>query len=97
MNLIGTEIPSNMFFWHPEDGEFRQEASSLRGYKFNSQIWDDSADAGFVMVSDRTGESLPFYLSEVKTDNEGDVLAWHYKAYSKDPKLSKLTAVVWND
>lgn len=93
--IIGERIPSDLFFWHPDDAMFTQDISSLSGCNLFGQLYDDACDEGFVMVSKRTGEELPFYLDETK---EGcDSKAWTFKPVTSDPRLSKLTVEIFND
>lgn len=59
-------------------------------------IFEDSCDAGFVMVSERTGKELTFYLDR-EEKRDGDLVAWHFKPVTRDPALQGVTATVWND
>lgn len=94
--IIGQHISSSMFFWHSDTYTFTQEASTLKGYQWAGQLYDDAADTGFVLVSERTGKELAFYLEDAEYHNE-DVVAWHFRPATVDPHLSKMKLVIFND
>lgn len=93
--VIGPEISTSMFFWHPEMATFSQEVSSLGQFQ-PGQLYDDAADLGFVLVSDRTGDKIPFYFHKEEHHN-GELVAWEFHSASKDPRLAKLKVIVHND
>ena len=90
------QILSNRFTWMPSEGHFTTFASDAQ-FRLE-RIYQDACDVGFVMVSERTGKELTFYLDKEERDPSGeDIIAWHFKSDSRDPLLKKLTATVWND
>ena len=98
--IIGPKIASGMFFWHHDELMFSQEASTLqRGthHPFFGRLYDDACDEGFVLVSARTGEELPFYLDETKFLDNGDIIEWRFKPVTNDRNLKDLSVVVSND
>lgn len=97
--IIGNKISTRQFFFDKEDGMFTQEISSLGTLAGNlmGQLWDDACDQGFVLVSHRTGEEIPFYLDVTERDREGDIQCWNFKSASKDPDMRYLTVSVFND
>lgn len=95
--LIGREIYTNMFDWHPDMGLFTQEISSLGDRAFG-WLCDDACDIGFVLVSEKTGKKIPFYLDETDyCDGGEDVAGWNFRPVTNDPKLSKLKVLIVND
>ena len=97
--IIGNKISTKQFFFHKEDSMFTQEISSLGTLAsyLTGQLYDDACDQGFVLVSDRTGAEIPFYLDETETSNEGEILCWNFKAASLKPELVGLKVCVFND
>ena len=97
--IIGNKISTKMFYYDKEDSMFTQEVSSLGTLASNltGQLYDDACDQGFVLVSHRTGEEVPFYLDETETSNEGETLCWNFKAASLKPELLNLKVCVFND
>lgn len=101
--IIGKEISSSMFIWNGKDCCFSQEISSLgdQGKSLFSQLYDDSCDAGFVMVSHKTGNRFAFYLKEIHRNKEGEITHWSFKPVAeslrKFPHLRKLEGRIWND
>ncbi len=95
MAVIGNTISSSSFFYDKSTKTFSADASELK--QFLSQLYDDACDAGFVMLSSRTGTRQPYYLDrEIKQDNE--VMGWEllpalpYKTGAEGTKV-----VVFND
>jgi len=88
-------INSTGFTYYKDDNEFVAEASDI-DFRLE-RIFPDSADAGFKMVSARTGKELTFYLDHEEKSNEGELQAWHFKAYTRDSALKNITAIVFND
>jgi hypothetical protein len=44
------------------------------------RLYDDSADAGFVMVSEKTGAEVVFLVDGEHRDHEGDITHWTFSA-----------------
>ena len=78
--LIATKIDSRHFTYTPDvsgmGGVFSIEMSTLRFLGGIGQIWNDSIDAGFVMVSAKTGREAIFVCINIKCDAERDVIYW---------------------
>lgn len=79
---------------------FVTEASSLKN-PFYGSIYNDAADVGFGLVSEKTGELAVFYLDEKHQNREGEVLYWSFKptteTIKKFPQLARVKAIVYND
>jgi hypothetical protein len=65
------------------------------------QVYPDACDAGFKVVSVRTGKEVTFVVHDEARDKEGDLTHWTLKAVRNrqphDPILDLLTVVVYND
>jgi hypothetical protein len=93
--VIGSRISSEMFLYMPERKEFVAEASDLgRGFNPFSQIWNDSCDAGFVMVGQKTGKELIFTTAHTHRDAEGDITHWSFTAV---PSLNKRSGIKFEE
>lgn len=99
-NVIGPVFSSRQFSYDKKTKTFSTEASSLgRGVSFLKQLWNDSADTGFGIKSEKTGEVALFTLQQEHRDREGDLTHWTFTVYNpkRDSKLSGLKVVVFND
>jgi len=76
-NDIALRVKSELFDWYPAPLTFAGEASSLPHGIFGA-VYRDAADAGFVMVSQWTGEERLFLLESVTRDPDGDVQFWQF-------------------
>lgn len=87
-----------MFHYHKETNDFSQEASSLRGnVAIMGQLYDDAADIGFVLVSEHTGQEVPFCMYQEMKSEEGEILWWKFKSTSPHKLLEDMTVTVYND
>lgn len=74
---------------------FSAEASEIGRKIMNlGRVYDDAADLGFTIISEKTGKGAVFAVSHVLED-EGDVLAWEFVCVT--PGLKHLKAVIYND
>lgn len=87
-------VNSSKFMYDKVKKRFIAEASEIN-FRL-SRIYQDSADVGMFIVSNKTGQELRFYLTQTEK-REGDIIAWHFKADSRKPELKNITAVVFND
>ena len=99
--IIASKIDSDYFFYDKEDVLFHQEASSLPEH-FNpvSQIWNDSADSGFVMVGQKTGKELIFFEKSEIRNSENEITHWQFvaePAFNKKLISKPVKLVIWND
>lgn len=78
--IIGDRISTEKFSWDASRRTFCAEASDLRGFRHMGQVWNDAADAGFVMVSAATGREVVFTFSRTDT-NDGDIAGWWFTSY----------------
>ena len=92
---------TSQFSYYANTRMFVTEISDLNiGHNLNrlmSQAYDDAADTGFDMVSDRTGRVARFYFeSEMFTD--GELLGWRFICpENENPAGIELTCDVLND
>lgn len=90
-NLIAPKYSSKNFTYTPDKsgmgGVFSIEMSMLQALGGIQQVWNDSVDAGFVMVSAKTGNEAIFTCTEIKHDGERDVVYWKlcptFSSYNK--------------
>jgi hypothetical protein len=104
--LIAHKIDSRNFTYTADasgmGGVFSIEMSTLQSLGGIKQVWNDSIDAGFVMVSARTGREAIFVCTEIKLDGERDVVFWKlsptFSSYNQagGAQLQHVTVKVFN-
>jgi len=87
-------VSSRKFHWDKEKRQFSADISDAR--IMFGKVYPDSYDIGFIMISARTGLELKFYLDREEHIHD-EVVAWHFKALTRNPDLTDITAVVFND
>ena len=86
--IIADKISTKFFPWYENTRTFLSEASDLpKGFNPQSQIWNDSADLGFVLVSEKSDHKLLFTFVGNDYDSDGDVDGWLFKATQQLNKL----------
>ena len=93
--IIGPRLSTKSFTYDKNSQTFISEASDFGRAAFYGQLYDDACDEGFVLVSQKTEKAVPFYLSEVVRDVEGDITCWKFKGAC--PKFANLNVVILND
>lgn len=94
------QVSSELFTYDAPNKVLVTELSDLgKGFRLE-QIYQDSADAGFTMVSARTGKAIDFV--ECGRDMNGDEIAgWRFEPKPeqarKHPEIKGLTALIIND
>jgi hypothetical protein len=71
MKLSLIPIVSTVFTWTKNVGVV--ESSDLRGFNTMQSIYDDACDAGFPVLSSKTGEQILFLYSNDIFDKDGDL------------------------
>ncbi|CAB4143103.1 hypothetical protein UFOVP435_61 [uncultured Caudovirales phage] len=100
--ICTTTYSSSQFSIDYESCTATAEASDLGAVSTPpfSRIYDDACDAGFIMVSDKTGFVSVFELSWVEKDAD-DILAWHFapsmQSVKVQPALSRWKVTIFND
>jgi len=98
--ITADRINSTKFEYMDASQSFVVEASELpKGFSPHKQIWNDSTDVGFIMVSHKTSQKLIFIQTEVEM-YDGDVEAWNFVATPEgnDNQITfPLNAVIIND
>ena len=100
--IIAQTIPGNLFYYSTTNKEFVAEMSDLsKTFDPLSQVWNDSADAGFIMMGQKSDKGMLFIHTDVEYNAEGEITAWLFEA---DPKFNKefgldytVKAVIVND
>lgn len=68
---------------------------------FMGPLYDDAADIGLCILSEKTGKIARWCLSEVKKDCDGDVYSWEFIATPETlrwhPHLEHWKVIVFND
>jgi len=106
-NLIAPKYCSKNFTYVPDPtglgGVFTIEMSTLQALGGIQQVWDDSTDAGFVIVSAKTGNEAIFTWTEIKMDpTREDIVYWRlsptFSSYNKPGchQLQHVTVKVFN-
>ena len=100
-NVIASKISSKYFDYTSKDRLFCCEASGLpKSFNFLSEIYNDACDAGFIMVGEKTGIEVIFYLTETDIYHE-KIVGWNYKpeemAIRKYPEMKDVSVLIIND
>jgi hypothetical protein len=85
-----TEINTSLFTYSAKNKRFISEISTIRCNIFG-QIYDDACDAGFVLVSQKTGKKKTFFFINEET-KDGEIVSWNFK----DTK-GELEIIIYND
>jgi hypothetical protein len=98
-NQGGQHISARLFSW--DNGEGCAEISDLGPDFRMHQVWDDSCDIGFTIMSERTIELRTFVETGRDTDREGELLATHFTSLNANGRIDKsksaLTITLFND
>lgn len=105
-NLIAPKYSSRNFTYTPNHlmfgGTFTIEMSELQAIGGIQQVWSNSSDAGFVIVSAKTGNEAIFICTEIKMDSQRDIMYWvlspTFSSYNKPgcEHLQHITVKVFN-
>ena len=98
--IIADRISTKFFTWMESTQTFVTEASDLpKFFDPRKQLWNDSIDTGFVLVSENTNNELLFTFTRNDTDNEGAVDGWIFTAAPRfNPMLSReMRLLIVND
>jgi hypothetical protein len=102
-NVIGSSVLSNRFDYVSAWKTFIAEISELShgGVDPLGQLYNDSCDQGFVMISSKTGSEVEFYLHETQRDGEGEIGAWEFRATANaihhNFNLQNVKVIILND
>ena len=102
-NVIGSNILSRCFDYISASKTFMAEISELShgGVDPLGQLYNDACDQGFVMISDKTGSEVEFYLHNIQRDAEGDIIAWDFRpstnAIRHNSNLQNVKVIILND
>jgi hypothetical protein len=101
--VIGCKVNSSKFDFIPKSKEFVAEISMLShgGVDPMGQLYINSAERGFVMVSSKTGAEVEFEMVAEQRDADGDIRFWEFRPTWADvfhnPKLRDVRVTVLND
>lgn len=87
-----TTISSKQFTYHKESGNFISEMAEVS--PFLGQVFSDSCDEGFFMLSIKTSAVATFVLSKTNHDKEGEIWSWDFRANMNGKTLK---ARIFND
>lgn len=92
-------VSSKLFGINKEAKQFTAEASDISRHFY--RVYPDAADAGFEMVSDKTGNTSVWVANRDKYDAEGDLVFTEFvptpATLRKIPALRGWIALVYND
>ena len=96
--IIGQPINTQVFSYLKDTKEFVTEITSIiNPTRLFSRLYDDAADTGFVLVSEKTGKSQPYYLYATN-QFDGDTQSWEFlPAEPVLPALRNSKVIVFND
>ena len=76
MRLNPTPFSSKHFRYDPKTFTLSCFISDLDKTWPLSRLYDDAADVGIAILSEKTGVIETFYLDRIDEDSEGDIRAW---------------------
>jgi hypothetical protein len=98
-HILENAVDSSCFSF--KDGKFVAEASDIKGFTIDQQIYDDACDVGFGIRSAKTGKVVVYYLYNHDEDRDGDVTAWRFKPIEEHVRHNALAAktevIIFND
>jgi hypothetical protein len=106
MEICSVRHSSYLFTVHADRKEMSAYMSDLEANnpfgRAEGVVYDDACDAGFKIVSDKTGKEATFAQSGTKHSRSGDeVMAWTYEptrdTLRKIPQLKGWTITLIND
>lgn len=86
-------VSTRNFDWNKQTKTFVSFASDLGTLRME-QVYPDACDAGFTLVSERTGVPEKVVEFAVEVDSEGDLICTKFKPLN--PKLD-FTVIIFND
>ena len=101
--VIGHQISTRSFLWQKEQNTFTAEVSMLPKYfNFESRIWNDSMDAGFILISEKTGKRLIFTFTcqDISDDADREIMGWIFTAhpsFNKNVLTQPVRVLIIND
>ena len=103
MRIANIPYNSDRFTYNTSDKTFTIDSSDMSGNHFQ-QLWNDACDEGFAMISNITGNTVTFYLSDIIYNGFGDdteLTHWIYKPIDTDvrkyPQLAGVKVIIFND
>ena len=94
-------ISTHRFNYNKQNNTFTACISDLHTEQLFKTLYDDAADIGFEMVSEKTGALATFYLSHFNEDAEGDITEWVCLPTTETerafPQLRTATVIIFND
>lgn len=100
-NAIGHRASTKQFTYNKESKTFVCDMSELQHGGINplGQLYGDACDQGFVLVSEKTGSEVAFYLHHTEREADGDLRYWLFKAAAHrafEPATSELKVMIVN-
>lgn len=80
MTIIAREVLSDRFTWNEQNRIFVAEASDFQR-NLSGRVYDDACDAGFVMISVKTGGKILCLETSEKRDAENELLYTRFLCY----------------
>jgi hypothetical protein len=94
--MILRPSPVSSKFFSFKNNSFVAEMSDLQdNLKRFDRVYTDSADIGFSIVSEKSGASCVFAMTEMIRDDEGELQFWNFVCVT--PGFKNLKAVIFND
>lgn len=93
-------VSSKNFDWFPERRTFIAEMSELPEHFRFEQVYPDACDAGFHMLSHRTGQEIVFVMSATDMSGE-DIAGWRFvptrESLRRVPSAAGVSVLIIND
>jgi hypothetical protein len=94
-------ISSRLFHIDARNKQFIGDISDFGSNSPFGRIYPDACDAGFTMLSHKTGQTVVWCLMTEMYDGEGEVTSWSFsltpESIRKYPELEAWTCLVFND
>jgi len=91
------EISSGAFSYHLPERVFAADASDLgRDFRLGC-VYDDAADVGLTLVSERTGSHVVCAVTHRETDREGDLLYLELSIVRPEHRRGHFRVRIYND
>jgi len=85
--IIANKISSNNFCFLAKHKTFTVDLSELpRTFNPTTPVYDDACDAGFVMISAKTGKEIIFILDNVVRNEDNELMFYEFTA---DPSINR--------
>ena len=80
--IVGSVYSSDNFEYSSNSKTFSANISKV--LHVLSYLWDDGLDVGFGIQSINTGRIVYFTCTKIDTEDDGDIIGWHFTVFNPD-------------